>query len=176
MRVNPYGEEPVRLAVRLVDRPPTTGAELARICNDAGMIVDWTVTDQELADTLRFLDEWQALADVVDEQDRARVLNESLATYATHPSLTDHDGGWHLHYRPNGLSLDLVLRSMISVATALHLVTRGMHRLGRCAEPHCTRVFADFTRPGTQRYCSPRCANRDAVRRHRKRAVAPLVE
>jgi predicted RNA-binding Zn ribbon-like protein len=170
MRVNPYGEDPVRLAVDLVNTPPTTPPELRRRCNEAGMVVDWQVSEQELADTLRFLRDWQGLADVQGEQARAEVLNESLATYATHPSLTDHDGkGWHLHYRPDGLSLDRVLRSMVNVATALHLATRGMHRLGRCAAPGCDRVYADFTRPGTQRYCSPRCANRDAVRRHRER-------
>ncbi|HEY0453774.1 CGNR zinc finger domain-containing protein [Actinophytocola sp.] len=27
--------------------------------------------------------------------------------------------------------------------------------------------FGDLTRGGRQRYCSPTCANRDAVRRHR---------
>jgi predicted RNA-binding Zn ribbon-like protein len=31
-------------------------------------------------------------------------------------------------------------------------------------------VYADLSRTGRQRYCSPTCANRDAVRRHRARA------
>lgn len=170
MRVNPYGEDPVRLAIRLANDPPDDPAELARICNEAGMVVDWQVSAAELADTTTFLDQWRALAAVAGERERAELLNASLAAHATHPSLTDHDGrGWHLHYRPAGLSLDRVLRSMINVATALHLVTRGMHRLGICAASGCARVYADFTRPGTQRYCSTRCANRDAVRRHRSR-------
>ncbi|WP_311256759.1 CGNR zinc finger domain-containing protein [Microbacterium sp. ARD32] len=46
-----------------------------------------------------------------------------------------------------------------------------MHRLGRCAASPCENVYADVTRNGRQRYCSVRCANRDAVRRHRARAA-----
>ena len=34
------------------------------------------------------------------------------------------------------------------------------------------RVFADVSRNGRQRYCSARCGNNDAVRRHRRRSVA----
>ncbi|WP_369124748.1 CGNR zinc finger domain-containing protein [Glaciimonas sp. Cout2] len=44
-----------------------------------------------------------------------------------------------------------------------------MGRLGRCAANPCTHVIVDVSRNGTQRYCSPRCASRDAVRRHRAR-------
>ncbi|MGJ0184305.1 CGNR zinc finger domain-containing protein [Corynebacterium glyciniphilum] len=46
-----------------------------------------------------------------------------------------------------------------------------MHRLGRCARENCDRVWADVTRPGTQQYCSSRCANTAAVRRHRSRST-----
>ncbi|RAG62710.1 CGNR zinc finger domain-containing protein, partial [Burkholderia multivorans] len=31
----------------------------------------------------------------------------------------------------------------------------------------------DVTRGGRQRYCSVRCANRDAVRRHRAKSTRP---
>ncbi|MEV6212989.1 CGNR zinc finger domain-containing protein [Kitasatospora sp. NPDC051914] len=58
---------------------------------------------------------------------------------------------------------------MFAVGTAQHLVGRGMHRPRRCAVAECTTIFADTSRTGRQRYCSQRCANRDAVRRHRAR-------
>jgi predicted RNA-binding Zn ribbon-like protein len=61
---------------------------------------------------------------------------------------------------------DLV-RVLISVGTALHFTGRGMDRLHRCALAECNNAFGDFCRTGRQRYCSPACANRDAVRRHR---------
>jgi predicted RNA-binding Zn ribbon-like protein len=86
--------------------------------------------------------------------------------------MVDHDGeGWHLHYRDDGQSLPQVLRSVIAVGTALHLTTRGMQRLRRCEAEPCTQVVVDVTRNGRQRYCSVRCANRAAVRRHRNRQL-----
>jgi predicted RNA-binding Zn ribbon-like protein len=94
-----------------------------------------------------------------------------MAQAAAYPRLTDHDGeGWHLHYRDENDSLPFVLRAVISVGTSLHLATRGMHRLGRCAAEPCRNVVVDVTRNGRQRYCSVRCANRAAVRRHRSRS------
>jgi predicted RNA-binding Zn ribbon-like protein len=47
-----------------------------------------------------------------------------------------------------------------------------MDRLGRCAAADCGAPFADVSRTGRQRYCSPACGNRDAVRRHRSRIAA----
>ena len=93
-----------------------------------------------------------------------------LEASSAHPRLTDHAGtGWHVHYRDDRLSIARVLAALISVGTALHLVGRGMRRLGRCAAADCDHVLADVTRNGRQRYCSVRCSNRDAVRRHRER-------
>jgi predicted RNA-binding Zn ribbon-like protein len=119
------------------------------------------------------------VVDAVDEQERARGLNTQMAAAAAYPRLTDHnDEGWHLHYRDSDQTLPHVLLSVISVGTALHLTTRGMHRLSRCAgetsiEGPCTSVVVDVTRNGRQRYCSVRCANQAAVRRHRAK-TAPL--
>lgn len=98
-----------------------------------------------------------------------------MARATAYPRLTDHDDeGWHLHYRDDGRSLPQVLLAVISVGTALHLTTRGMNRLLRCAAgteegDDCRAVVVDVTRNGRQRYCSVRCANRSAVRRHRRR-------
>jgi len=103
----------------------------------------------------------------------AVLLNAQMAAVAAYPRLTDHDGeGWHLHYRDDNQVLSSVLRAVISVGTSLHLVTRGMHRLGRCASEPCAHVVVDVTRNGRRRYCSVRCANRAAVRRHRERAAS----
>ncbi len=100
----------------------------------------------------------------------AKLLNEQMAAVTAYPRLTDHDDeGWHLHYRDDRQALPGVLGSVIPVGTALHLTTRGVTRLGRCAAEPCANVVADVTRNGRQRYCSVRCANRAAVRRHRAR-------
>jgi predicted RNA-binding Zn ribbon-like protein len=116
------------------------------------------------------LHRWASIADTTTDEARAEQVNLMLTKASAYPRLTNHAGdGWHLHYRDDQQSLAGVLEALFSVGTALHLVGRGMHRLGRCALEECTAIYADTSRNGRQRYCSPKCANRDAVRRHRAR-------
>ncbi|GAA4234104.1 hypothetical protein GCM10022254_38200 [Actinomadura meridiana] len=174
MHLNPYGEDAVKLAAKLANRRPASGTELAHCCQAAGLLMDQPVTQQDVDRTWAVLDEWEKVVDTTDERERAALVNRMLTAAAAHPRLTDHGGGgWHLHYRDDGQPLGSVLSALIPVATALHLVGPGMHRLGRCAVDGCTMIFADTSRLGRQRYCSQRCANRDAVRRHRARTARP---
>lgn len=129
-----------------------------------------------MVDTRAVIDEWLEVVDADDPAHRAGLLNAIMADSAAYPRLVDHDEeSWHLHYRDRDQSIAHVLRAVVCVGTALHLSTRGMHRLRRCAAGEspgdpCANVVVDVTRNGRQRYCSVRCANRDAVRRHRAKA------
>ncbi|MEP6562635.1 MAG: CGNR zinc finger domain-containing protein [Nakamurella sp.] len=173
MHLNPYGEYAVLLAINLCRDRPTSGAELQIRCEQAGLTVDRAGTENDVRNIAEFLDRWLKVVDAQTDQARADALNILLDATSAHPRLTDHAGdGWHLHYRRMGLTVSEQASALISVGTALHLVGRGMHRLGRCALPECRRPFADVTRNGRQRYCSHPCANRDAVRRHRAKAPA----
>ncbi|MFI5957782.1 CGNR zinc finger domain-containing protein [Cryptosporangium sp. NPDC051539] len=166
MHINPYGEAPVRLAIDLAVDPPATADALVARCRAAG--VEIPAGDVDLGAVRTFVDAWLGVVDAADSADRAARLNALLAAASAYPRVTDHAGdGWHVHYRAADLPLAGVLRALISVGTALHLTGRGMHRLGRCLVAECRTPFADFSRTGRQRYCSPGCANRDAVRRHR---------
>lgn len=170
MHINPYGRDPVLLAADLVNDPPGSLAALRARCLDAGLVVERAVGEVDLAEVRDYLDAWTAVVDAPDQATRAARLNALLAASAAYPRLTDHVGtGWHIHYRDDDMTLAGVVRSLVSVGTALHLTGRGMHRLDRCAADGCTRIFVDVSRTGRQRYCSPACANRDAVRRHRSR-------
>ncbi|MFF2513215.1 CGNR zinc finger domain-containing protein [Streptomyces sp. NPDC058086] len=172
MHLNPYGEDAVNLAADLANRRPAGAEELADRCRAAGLVLENPVTLQDLDRTQDALAAWEKVVDATDEHERAELLNRMLGAAAAHPRMTDHAGsGWHLHFRDDRQALGSVLFSLIAVGTALHLTGRGMHRLGRCAVSECTTIFADTSRTGRQRYCSPRCANRDAVRRHRARGV-----
>ncbi|MFF1649091.1 CGNR zinc finger domain-containing protein [Streptomyces sp. NPDC058240] len=172
MHLNPYGEDVVNLAADLANRRPANAEELADRCRAAGLVVDLPATPQDLDRTQEALDAWEKAVDAEDEHERAELLNRMLAAAAAYPRLTDHAGdGWHLHYRDDRQPLGSLLFSLLSVGTALHLAGRGMHRLRRCAVTECTTIFADISRTGRQRYCSQRCANRDAVRRHRARTA-----
>lgn len=174
MHLNPYGEDPVRLAADLVNYPPRTAAELAKRCGAAGVVTDTQPVADDLHEVERFLALWLGVVDAESPEVRAERLNRLLAQSSAYPRLTNHAGdGWHIHYRDAGLSLAGVLRALISVGTALHLSGRGMTRLRRCALAECRSPFGDFSRGGRQRYCSPACANRDAVRRHRAKNLPP---
>ncbi|GAB2461788.1 putative RNA-binding Zn ribbon-like protein [Conyzicola lurida] len=174
MQLNPYGEYAVHLARSLADDWPDNRDGIVARTREFGMTMPFPERPEDHARCRAVLDDWLGIVDATDPAERASLLNEQMAAATAFPRLTDHDGeGWHLHYRDVDDDLPRVLRAVFSVGTALHLTTRGMGRLGRCAASPCTRVVVDTSRTGTQRYCSPRCASRDAVRRHRARQRPP---
>lgn len=175
MHLNPYGEYAVLLAASLANDWPADRAGIEARAREFGMTMEFPVGTDDHARTLAVIGAWIEVVDAPDDPTRARLLNAQMAAATAYPRLTDHDGeGWHLHYRDEDQSLPHVLRAVIGVGTALHLTTRGMNRLSRCAAggaqgDGCANVVVDVTRNGRQRYCSVRCANRAAVRRHRAR-------
>ena len=170
MHLNPYGTYAVQLARSLANDWPATRAGIVARTREFGMTMSFREQDDDHARCRVVLGNWLRVVDAVDGDERAALLNIQMAQATAYPRLTDHNGeGWHLHYRDVDDDLPRVLEAVFSVGTALHLTTRGMARLGRCAASPCTNVIVDTSRNGTQRYCSPRCASRDAVRRHRAR-------
>lgn len=157
------------LAVSLANDAPATATELLERCRAAGLLVGGRATRRDLDEVRQMLEEWITVVDAATERERADRLNALIAAHAGCPRLTDHDGtGWHIHFREEAATLGRMVSVLIPVGTAFHLSGRGMHRLGRCRAEDCARVYADITRNGQQRYCSTTCANRDAVRRHRR--------
>lgn len=170
MHLNPYGEYAVLLAASLANDWPDDRAGIEQRTREFGMTMVFARGTNDHAATRSMIDDWLLVVDAERDQDRAAMLNAQMADVAAYPRLVDHDGeGWHLHYRDGNESLSHVLRAVISVGTSLHVATRGMSRLRRCGAKPCMKVVVDVTRNGRQRYCSVRCANRAAVRRHRER-------
>ena len=168
MQLNPYGQDAIELAVELTNARPVSAAELVERCEAAGVVFEDGTSAPDLA--RRCSPSWidgARWSTPPTPSARAELLNALLAESTAYPRLTAHTGSWHLHYRDALIPFARKLRALISSGTALHLAGRGMHRLGRCAADGCERVYADTSRNGRQRYCSPACANRDAVRRHR---------
>lgn len=171
MHLNPYGTYAVQLAASLANDWPPTRAEIEERTREFGMTMRFAEQPDDHAETREVIAEWLRVVDAASPEARADILNAQMRAAAAYPQLVNHDDeGWHLHYRDDRQSLPGVLRSVIPVGTALHLTTRGVTRLGRCEATPCERVVVDTTRNGRQRYCSVRCANRAAVRRHRARA------
>lgn len=173
MHLNPYGEYAVLLAASLANDWPTDRDAIVARTRDFGMTMAFSRGADDHAATHEVIDDWLRIVDAERDEERASILNAQMADAAAYPRLVDHNGeGWHLHYRDDTDALPFVLRAVISVGTSLHLATRGMSRLLRCQAEPCTNVVVDVTRNGRQRYCSVRCANRAAVRRHRSRIIA----
>lgn len=170
MHLNPYGTYAVELAASLANDWPADRASIEARTREFGMTMRFDEHASDYGGTRRVIDEWLRVVDAPTPEARADILNAQMADAAAFPQLVNHDDeGWHLHYRDDRQSLPGVLRSVIPVGTALHLTTRGVTRLGRCEAAPCENVVVDVTRNGRQRYCSVRCANRAAVRRHRAR-------
>jgi predicted RNA-binding Zn ribbon-like protein len=152
----------------LLNQPASTPADLEERWTSRGMPAQRRATTDDLRRVREFLRAWEGVVDAATEHDRVAVLNQLLDRFTARPSITDHDGsGWHLHYRDPDASFAATLAGATSAAAAQYLTDRGMQRIRRCALTDCTNAFVDFSRPGTQKYCSHGCANRGAVRRHR---------
>ncbi|MBS4100425.1 CGNR zinc finger domain-containing protein [Tsukamurella paurometabola] len=101
--------------------------------------------------------------------DRCDAVNRLLAEGTAGIYLTAHDD-WrpHLHFTPETESLLSRVKAVTAGGLAVFTTEAEGARLGACAREGCPKVFADTSRGGRQSYCSPRCANTDAVRRHRR--------
>src|SRR5690606_2008033 len=157
VHLNTYGADSGHLAADLANPRPRPTRELVDRCREAGVTIDRAASDADLAEVGDFLDAWLVVVDTPAPHGRADALNPLLAEHSAPPRLTDHDGHWHVHYRADDVSFARLLTAMFSVGTALHLTSRGIDRLARCAADDCDAVFADTTRNGRRTYCSTRC-------------------
>jgi predicted RNA-binding Zn ribbon-like protein len=104
------------------------------------------------------------------EAERCASINTLLADGARSVYLTTHDDlRPHLHFTPDGQDLQSRVKAVTAGGLAIFTMEADGERLGVCALDTCRTVFADTSRNGRRTYCSPRCANTDAVRRHRRK-------
>ncbi|SFQ34813.1 CGNR zinc finger domain-containing protein [Amycolatopsis arida] len=108
-----------------------------------------------------------------DVDEAAALLNELLARHAHPPRLTTHGGAhdWHLHVDSrDDASWDEWLRTSSALALAVLLAERQQAPGGICAARGCGRPFVTAGSGSPRRYCSSRCATRERVAAHRRRA------
>ncbi|MDK0524282.1 CGNR zinc finger domain-containing protein [Streptomyces sp. ML-6] len=106
--------------------------------------------------------------EAVSQGERCETINALLADGAGRVYLTTHDGlRPHLHFTPDGKDVQSRVRAVTAGALAIFAVEAEGRRLGVCALDTCRTAFADTSRNGRRAYCCARCANTDAVRRHR---------
>ncbi|AXE90508.1 CGNR zinc finger domain-containing protein [Streptomyces sp. Go-475] len=104
------------------------------------------------------------------ETERCASVNTLLADGARSVYLTTHDGlRPHLHFTPDGQDLHSRVKAVTAGGLAIFTLEAEGGRLGVCALDSCRTAFVDTSRNGRRAYCSARCANTDAVRRHRRK-------
>lgn len=113
----------------------------------------------------------RAVFEAPDVRARCATINELLADGTARTYLTTHDG-WrpHLHFAPDDEDIVGRVKAVTAGGLAIFTVEAEGRRLGACTLDGCRRVFVDISRNGRRAYCSPRCGNTDAVRRHRDHA------
>jgi predicted RNA-binding Zn ribbon-like protein len=167
----------IDLANALRRNPARTGAELAVLLADAGLLPATAeapgALSEPAADRLR--EAVARLAAVLRETDAERAataLNRILAEVAGPPRLTRHDGtDWHLHVdRAGDAEPDERLLASGAHALALLLSERGRAAWGVCGAHDCTAYYLDAGPGPGRRYCSATCSSRARVAAHRRRA------
>lgn len=104
--------------------------------------------------------------------ERCRRVNELLTATASRPYITTHDGHEpHPHYSAPGANPAAHIRAVTAAGVAYIVCHAAPGRLGRCARTTCGRAYVDTSRNARRAYRTLRCANNDAVARHRARGA-----
>jgi predicted RNA-binding Zn ribbon-like protein len=108
-----------------------------------------------------------------DRDAAAEQTNEMLNRSQALPQLVRHDDlDWHIH----AISSEAPLPERVIVETAMAMVdlirTDELSRLSTCADEGCDGLVLDLSRNRSRRFCSTRCANRNAAAAYRARGRA----
>lgn len=131
------------------------------------------VRDPELSEAeSRLLYEWaralRAPFVVGDVESTCASINALLEAATSRAFLSTHDGMKpHLHFTADHDDAVARTRAITAGGLAIFAVESAGGRLGACNRQGCPEVFVDTSRNGRRAYCSARCGNHEAVRRHR---------
>ena len=108
-----------------------------------------------------------------DRDGVAERVNAILAAARALPRLVRHDGlDWHVH----AIADDAALHRRLAVETAMAMIdlirADELSRLSLCADQRCDGLVLDLSRNRARRFCSARCANRNAAAAYRARKHA----
>ncbi|WP_282791310.1 CGNR zinc finger domain-containing protein [Streptomyces sp. CC224B] len=130
-------------------------------------VVDHTLTAAQQRDIRAWAHRLAPCFGPQDLAKRCARLNALLDEASSRPRIALHDGTPHFHYSAPGSDPAAHVRALTAAGLASIVCHADARRLGRCARTLCGHVFVDTSRAGRRTYCSVRCANNDAVARHR---------
>lgn len=169
MQFNHYGGEAARLAADLVNLTKAPHpADLEPLLAVHG-VVNRTLTTAQAETIWTWSRRLAACFGRQNLDERCDAVNALLADASSSPHISLHDGRPHLHYSATGADPAAHIRAITAAGLAYLICSADAERLGRCARRDCALAFVDTSRNGRRAYCSVRCANNDAVARHRER-------
>jgi predicted RNA-binding Zn ribbon-like protein len=173
VNLSSYAELAVRLANTAVQAPgePDPLGSVAACANALGDCLTGPVTRRDLVVLQHLRDEFNAIFTAAArgaDQDAMARMNALLVRFPIQPELVSHDDQrWHVHLASHGsVSDQFAAGAVIGVALTVSLV--GVSRLGVCAIASCPRVFLNFSKGKSRRYCTEHTAakgNVSALRR-----------
>ncbi|MEB8326667.1 CGNR zinc finger domain-containing protein [Dietzia kunjamensis] len=103
-----------------------------------------------------------------DVESTCAAINCLLEAATSRAFLSTHDGMKpHLHFTADHDDAVARAKAITAGGLAIFAVESAGGRLGACTRHGCPEVFVDTSRNGRRAYCSARCGNYEAVRRHR---------
>jgi predicted RNA-binding Zn ribbon-like protein len=98
-------------------------------------------------------------------------INALLTATGAVPQIAAHDGrGPHLHVSSPASPLPDRMAAHFAMGLAWLVVAGQIRRIRTCASPECTKIFVDFSKNSSRRYCDSRtCGNRMHVAAYRAR-------
>jgi predicted RNA-binding Zn ribbon-like protein len=180
-----YTDEPVDLAVALINTAQTSGDRIGDLQSLRGFLDPYrhmwegvarpaTKSDVEAIQRLR-----EALRTVIDcpeASTASRRINTILSEHGAQPRVSVHDGVTHFHFEPIDTSMSSWLGATTAMGLASVLVEDGMNRFGVCNAGDCEDVYVDASRNRSRRHCSSTCSTREAVSAYRRRQTeSPTV-
>ncbi|MFF4696362.1 CGNR zinc finger domain-containing protein [Streptomyces chattanoogensis] len=167
MHFNHYGGESARLAAELANSASLGEPHELKPLLEAHGIVECVLTTAQTAEIWEWSRRVGACFGNQPLEQRCTEINKLLAEAASRPYISLHDGNPHMHYSAVGADPAAHIKAVTAAGLSYVVCSAGPGRLGRCARATCNRAFVDTSRNGRRLYCSVRCANNDAVARHR---------
>jgi len=181
MNFSHYGDEPVELAVELVNTDESDGDEIGTVAELEDFLSRFEhlrppgtkpATGPDLKELHALRDRLRQVFNAPDEASAVQHLNTILATNQAVPRLSLHDGAPHMHYGPVGTSVTSWVGAMTAMGLAGVVAEHGISRFGSCQASNCRDVFVDTTRNRSRVHCCGTCSTREAVAAYRRRQTA----
>lgn len=173
-----YTDQPVDLAVALVNTAQTDGDQLADTEQLESFLAEYKdlwdgaappARKTELAEIRRLRKSLREVITAEDDASASGTVNEILDKYGAVPRVSVHSGHPHLHFEPNSASMSSWLGATTAMGLASVIVEHGVERFGWCDSGVCEDVYVDTSRNRSRRHCSNTCSTREAVAAYRKR-------